>query len=381
MKNDYLSEIISDIDEKFIDEAAYPKKSRSRTYSFVALAACVTVFASAGLLYSNGFFEKAWNDINVTELDGNNNIGADEIVNSPASDNVTRPAMDIIQGEGEITEGYYEETTAASEFIELTTQTAEIAVIPQWNEKKISEKFPEAVFGGKTYSVSNGKTDEEFIGNYLGEAELTGYDIYEDKTHSIKAYIYEIKDISGECAVAVKFEGTEGYYPYLNHYYIPKTLGDMVTDLNLRNTLSFSVAYMNIYQSDRRIYRKYNDFDDNIVWEKLLTDLSSENVSCENLSSDELSISVDISVLGIKNLSFAVTSDGYIKTNLLATQKVFFVGKEKTEAFRNYLTANVEFAEKVTVYEAYNNAVAGGVGETVEGVTSPAYIPENMINE
>ena len=46
---------------------------------------------------------------------------------------------------------------------------------------------------------------------------------------------------------------------------------------------------------------------------------------------------VDVPLLGYKNISLGVTEDGYIVTNILDTGKAFYIGKDKTEAFIKYV--------------------------------------------
>ena len=143
----------------------------------------------------------------------------------------------------------------------------------------------------------------------------------------------------------------------------------------MKNTVSFGKAYKNYTDYDRNehINVVFADFDDSIVWNMILSDTSIKNIEYDRFSDMLISVSVDIPVLGYKNISLGVSKDGYIVTNIMGTQKCFFIGTEKAEAFESYVSENVPFKETVTVYEAPDGAVSGKGGD---GETTPGYNPE-----
>ena len=51
-----------------------------------------------------------------------------------------------------------------------------------------------------------------------------------------------------------------------------------------------------------------------------------------------------------ENISFSVQEGGYIKTNILDTGKLFYIGEDKTQSFVDYVTEHCEGYELVTVY-------------------------------
>ena len=75
----------------------------------------------------------------------------------------------------------------------------------------------------------------------------------------------------------------------------------------------------------------------------LLSDRELKNVKdydSMNFGKELISVSINIELLGYENISLAVTDEGYVTTNILATGKAFYIGKEKAEEFYKYVTEN-----------------------------------------
>ncbi len=349
MKKENISELVSSIDEKYINEAVNTEKQKKNVLKYiipaVSVSAAVMVAAFAGTMH---FFNSPGD---VSESAGGNeeiitekNFGEEGIV--PGPEIATEPAL-----------------------------FPEMMISPQWIDKTTPEKYPEISDGKNIYYTQNTKISADNTENELFSGEMTGYDIYEDKTYITKGTAHSIKNIAPECAVAVKIDGEDGYYVYINTEYVPETLGDMIVDLNLRETLSFGKAYSDRYEnSPYRTYisRTYEDFDDSIVWNMILADTDIKNVSYDRYSEKIIHLSVDIPLLGYKNISMGVTKDGYIITNILNTQKCFFIGTEKAEAFGKYIEENVKYTEASTVTENPDGSIPG----KGQGQSSPGYNPD-----
>ncbi len=249
-----------------------------------------------------------------------------------------------------------EEQTTASPVTTTRTGT-ESMIMPHWDDLVISEKFREIKLGDITYSSQVDEIGKEHILKFISEADMIGYDIYEDKNYTEKGKIYSIKHINTKCAVAVQIGEDSAYYVFINPWYFPETLGDFITDLDLRNTVVFGDVYYDTYEYSKTFSkhtrRTYENVDDDVIWNMLLSDTSLKNVEY-NHPYDRIGVETDLPILGYKNISFSVTTDGYIITNILGDQKCFFAGKDKTDAFAEYLKENVPFKEHTEVYE-YNS--------------------------
>lgn len=235
------------------------------------------------------------------------------------------------------------------------------SVVPRWNEMSISQQFYEVEYNGSKYSSRITKISNNSIFRNIGKASLTGYDTYTKTTYNKKAELYSIKDIEEKCAIAIKFEGDADYYVYINSYYRPTTLGEFMKELNLEEITSFGTIYYNYWDEDLQetINVEFYGVDNKIIWQKLFNNKNLENIYSDNdigkYTSEKItksiSISVDIPVLGYKNISVSLTDKGYMLTNILDTGKGFYIGEDKVQQFLNYIKENYDGYKIVYVDE------------------------------
>ena len=256
------------------------------------------------------------------------------------------------------------------------------AVIPKWNEMSISQQFNEVEYNNSKYSSRITKISNNNILKNIGNATLTGYDTYTETTYNKKAELYSIKDIEEKCAIAIKFEGDTDYYVYVNSYYRPTTLGEFTKDLNLEEIISFGTIYYNYWDEDLQedINIEFYGVDNKIIWQKLFNNKNLENIYSDNDTekytserfSQSIGISVDIPLLGYKNISVSLTDKGYLLTNILDTGKGFYIGEDKVQEFLNYIKDNYNGYKIVYVDES-------GSGITDEEVKTEKNIVEEKI--
>ena len=256
------------------------------------------------------------------------------------------------------------------------------AVIPKWNEMSISQQFNEVEYNNSKYSSRITKISNNNILKNIGNATLTGYDTYTETTYNKKAELYSIKDIEEKCAIAIKFEGDTDYYVYVNSYYSPTTLGEFTKDLNLEEIISFGTIYYNYWDEDLQedINVEFYGVDNKIIWQKLFNNKNLENIYSDNDTekytserfSQSIGISVDIPLLGYKNISVSLTDKGYLLTNILDTGKGFYIGEDKVQEFLDYIKDNYNGYKIVYVDES-------GSGITDEEVKTEKNIVEEKI--
>ena len=245
-----------------------------------------------------------------------------------------------------------------------------IAIVPKWEEMTITQKFNNVEFNGKTYEARHSKINEQMIANKLGIAVLKGQDIYTNTTYNKNAEIYQIKDFPNECAIAVKFENDSDYYPYINAYYKPTTLGAFLEDLNLKQIVEFGSVWYDASYKDEQGKLDYEEIEfpdvtDDDVWEMLFEDETLQNVHRDNDYHDRImSISVNIPLFGYKNISVSVSKDGYLTTNIFETGKTFYIGKEKVENFVNYILENYDGYKTIYVDENGDEITDNGLEES-----------------
>ena len=347
MKKEKISEIISLTDDRFIEEAAVIKKRPVKIFRYAGIAACLAVAVVAGVVISQSDFVTP-PPVLTEETTGNESGGGKNTQEiTPSPEIVTTPAIEIVT-------------------------EAEMMISPKWDDRITSDKFPEVMLGEIPYASQRTEIAAENIGSFLSDAVMSGYDIYEDKTYTTDAKVYSVKNISTDCAVAVKIGNESVYYVYINVWYTPETLSDLIDAIDMKNTVSFGKAYKNYtdYDKNEHVSVVFADFDDSIVWNMILSDTGIKNIEYDRFKDMLISVSVDIPLLGYKNISLGVTKDGYIVTNIMSTQKCFFIGEEKAEAFADYISENVTFKEMVTVYERPDGAIPG------KGETTPGYNPD-----
>ena len=343
MKSEDILNTLSDVSEEYIAEAATKKKKKAKKI----IAASAAVAACMGFAFVGVFALRGGND---------------------------EPKWPI--------EEFYVGTGEAATWNE--TGWGE----PHWDEKKLNEKFTYFEFNGTEYSIS--RRDESLsqsdVGASLGKVTLEGYDGYTDSNYETEGEAFELRGISSECALAIRFAEDDTTYVYRNRWYFPETLEDFASDLNFEENLSFGGASMNWFDDDGNFSRvEFEDFEDSAVWDMLLSDGSLENLGDTNAVS-VLTVSVSHELLGYENMALCICEDGTVWTNIMGMQKTFFVGEEKTEAFIEWEIENVHGKQIVYDYPdevaTVSEEVPDGVETVVAYTSSAGFNPEkNTENE
>jgi len=225
--------------------------------------------------------------------------------------------------------------------------TYEIYLVPHWEDMTIVQQFPWLEWEDRGYYGHDAPLPVDKIGTALGTAELTGRDEYSGEEHRTTAEFFAIQDVSTQCAVAVRFEGQDACYPFVNSYYKPATLGQLIDDLNLTENLSFHSIWYDCFSPDGEYTKvEFTGAEAAKIWELLLSDRALENVEqFDNnpaIGQNRMSISIDVPLLGYQNISLAVTDTGYLTTNILDTGKAFYLGSDKVDAFMDYVFENCQ---------------------------------------
>lgn len=270
------------------------------------------------------------------------------------------------------------------------TATSDTTVVPRWDEMSISQQFGEVQHNNNVYSSRIAKISKDNILKNIGNATLTGYDTYTETTYSKKGDLYSVKGIAEKCAIAVKFEGNTDYYVYVNSYYRPKTLGEFIEVLNLKDNISFGTIYYNYWDKDseENIDVEFYDVDNEIIWNKLFSNLNLENIYSDNDTgkytserfSESVEISVDIPLLGYENISVSLTDKGYLLTNILDTGKGFYIGEDKVKEFLQYIKENYDGYKIVYVDEEGREITDKNMETENNIVEEKIMMTENTVN-
>lgn len=234
--------------------------------------------------------------------------------------------------------------------------------LKDWEELDPYLKYYRLSFNQKEYGPMITVVAEENLGEFLGNEIAWGYkkgvngvnpSTTDGSRAETTAKVYAIKGISQKCVIAVKFSEDESFYVYYNRSYSPETLGDYIDGINLTENMKIRGTASGVsVENATTVRRKYYGIDSAKVLELLLSNRDCWNVfyynraftaeECENA----LELAFDIPILGIKNGSLSITKGGLVYLNsLCGNGAYFFVGKDKTDVFVNYVKENC-YSEK-----------------------------------
>lgn len=325
MSREKISEVIDNIDEKYVNEAAcYEDKLRSTKkvawYKWGAMVAC---FAALTIVC----------------------IKVLPMLNS----------KEDIDSEGEGTQGkyqyYVEEVGFAKEW--------------PWEYMTISEKFRTVNYDGKEYSIKNSyPISQEVLKSKLGVGEASGVDFYTGKKYTEVFEVYEINGVSLEKLIAAGMNGEYYVYQISEDYIKPATFGELMNLYSLDDNLEF--ASFTAYEGYKE-QGYYNISDDGYIWQIL-----SE---CEEAALDDtvdtfdrsnrnyLSFTATSDALGVYKRVVYISEDGYFATNIFNYSYVYYIGEDVAGKI-------IEYAEKnsvATTVEPYELTVAGTLVEVGDG--------------
>lgn len=309
-------------------KTAYRKKQTARR-AVVGTVAGVLIFSVAFGVWKQGTRRP-------TNENGSGTIAAPADGGTYAPEDVTEPPTESYTGAPPVTEA-------------PATQTSEIAVVPRWEEAPCYWQYPGLSFDNVSYATTGVPIDPALTGEALGEAVSSGYDTYTDVTHTQTVSVFRIGNIKPECAVAaVLADGNT--YAYVNARYTPGTLGQLIADLDLKNTARFGEAYLTERKTDGgAVFVRFNDCDDAFLWNGLLTDESLVNEPDTPFGPQTLSFRFDLPALGYENKGLWLTGDGYLVTNILETGKAFYIGADAADAFLARMRQTVPFESRENV--------------------------------
>jgi len=185
-------------------------------------------------------------------------------------------------------------------------------------------------YGESYYHSSKSRISDDRIGEFLGDINLNTINLFKglDEEISVSGKIYKITNISTDYALAVKYDTDGEYHLFGNINYLPETLGQMISDLDLKNEMEIVAAYI-----DGQAYA----IDSEKVWEYLL---SVENAqSFENgIHPSDYSVSVNVPILGKVRIVINIYADGHISTNIPTSRAPSFdIGKGNVDKFIEYV--------------------------------------------
>lgn len=238
-----------------------------------------------------------------------------------------------------------------------TTTTTAVGDVPpevwyeqKWDDKPVWQQFPQFDRNQQQYTLRDVTVPADKIGDYLGDVTLHGYDVYTDTAYTRSGKLYRIRGISDACAVALQYAGRTDYFPATNSQYAPATLEQLIADLSLREHLRVGTVYHSYRDEEGTLHDvHYNGLTVEKVWELLMENTALPNeYDWQHQWQEKIAVSIDMPLLGYTNVSLSLSKDGYMRTNLLDTEKTFFIGADTVAAFMDYVQTHCRMYETLT---------------------------------
>ena len=255
--------------------------------------------------------------------------------------------------------------------------TKEEAINWPWDCQTIAEQFPAVIYNDTAYYLRRSYLEEDMkvssalIGEKLTDTTTSGYDWKNDINYTTDCSLYEIAGVDPDRFLAVTYAGDENkcdYYVFMqNEFNPPATLGDFITSLNLTETLPLTKFYYKTYDYTKRKgeTKQYGltPEDSKAVWEMIVSysDKETQTDDIHGYKDKRIGFSATSQALGAYNLSFSLTADGYLSTNLEDYGYSFYLGEEAVEEIRNYILSHKTEAPNEFVQNLYG--VVTEIGE------------------
>lgn len=279
------------------------------------------------------------NDSELIPLDTANNL-------SSIPDDLSSTANDLSSTTSSSAKAETSQTDPYRQSLPSSSDREAAYTMPIWDDLSYPEKFSELTYKNVNFITTKAKIDKSEIKDFISKTSLNGTDTNTKKVYKISAEIYSVKSIESKFLIAVKYEGQNDFYSFIDDSYVPATLGDLIDDLDLHNNLILNNKIYYSYWKDgimtnnNYIQMEYSLPNASVVWDLLLSDRTATIKSSELYSTPEMDISIDVKIVGQSNISLAVTKDGYLQTNIFNTAKVFYIGQDKTKVFVDYVLKN-----------------------------------------
>jgi len=239
---------------------------------------------------------------------------------------------------------------------------AELAIEWSWEYRTTAERYTQLIFSDHEFRSAGNHISAEFLGETLGNGEVLGYDVYEEKEHRLTTEIRRINGISDDRMVAVKLE--EDFYLFKSSEYDPPaTFGELLNLYSLDQNLPFERFSVNEGHKNKGYYQLA---DDQYIW-AILSSCSEAPFNDNDMWSageqNYLSFTATSDILGVYKRVFYVTEDGYIRTNVFDWAYLYEIGVEAAGKIIAYATENGEETEM----EPYTNTLAGTLTAIEDG--------------
>ena len=241
---------------------------------------------------------------------------------------------------------------------------AESAIEWPWEYKTMAEKYHTLRYDSREYGIKNmNPVSEAVLAERLGTGEAEGVDSYTETKYTEAFEVYKISGVSEQKLVAAGRNGE--YYVYrINGVEKPATFGELMQIYGLQENLEFS-SYQICEGYKGKGY--YDLFNDDYIWQILSgceTALLDDSVdSFDRSNRNYLSFTATSDALGVYKRVVYISEDGCFATNVFDYSHIYFIGTDAAGKIIEYAKNNAIKGEA----EAYELTVAGEVVEIGDG--------------
>ena len=220
-----------------------------------------------------------------------------------------------------------------------------------WEYIFICDQYPTVEYNDITYrsrtSYTGNAVSESWIGAKIADTAARGGYAPEPASYaySMACELFEIKGISTDRFLAVKYEGHEEYYVFMQDTFNPPaTLGDLITDLSLTETFPLTSLY---YESE---CYSLSETDSDVLWELFLTHANCSTITTDfaeeqlSLGKNVMSFTINAEALGIYNNAWSLTSGGYLRTNIEDYGYYYNLGKDAVKEIMDFAESHKKAA-------------------------------------
>lgn len=204
----------------------------------------------------------------------------------------------------------------------------------------MQERWADLYFEGKVYSCTYSSISPELLEEELGKGVCEGYDWQTQQQVSFSVPVYAIEGTDSRLLVAIPLEDGCYYVYHWSDYAPPATLGELMHDFDLENTLDlFSLEI----GSDFYGYL----YEDDGLWELLRECKDAPLVVGSDLSwvtEDRLNIMLDSETLGISFKALEIHGAGYLLLTVYDWSAEYEIGRAAAQRIIQYAW---EHSEKV----------------------------------
>lgn len=225
-----------------------------------------------------------------------------------------------------------------------------------WEYKTVWEQYTALDLNGVPYHSRAHAISESKLGEDLGQWTVKGYDWYTETQPERTAHVRAITGVDKNRLVAVQLDGQ--WYVFLyDRDQKPATFGAFMDELNLPQNLP--LTHFSTTDDDY-----YSVESDSNLWAVLSACRDAKLTEDSDYLSkrEHISFTATSEELGISNLVFTVTADGFVKTNILNFGCDYFIGQDAARQILDYAHANKQSATWDITYW-----IAGTVTEIGDG--------------